>query len=103
MQYQLFENHSEATRADYPYLLDVQVDTLRHLNSRVVIPLSAVERVGQVPARLCPTVEVEGEALVLLTTQIGAVPCARLSHPCGDLRHMREQIVSAIDFLVTGF
>lgn len=102
-QFTLYENQNATSSAAYPYFLDIQDALLAPLASRVVIPLA---RAGQDSARpidrLCPLVEIRGEQYVLLTFQLTNVPISALKAPAGSLQHMRQEIVAALDFLVSG-
>ena len=85
------------------YFLDVQADFLSYLDSRVVIPLVALDD-SLIPAkRLHPCFEVEGEHVVLKTELIVAVPKASLRSAITNLTNHHDEIVSAIDFLMQGF
>ena len=52
--------------------------------------------------RLTPTVTHEGEELLLLVPQIASMPAKALKKPIGSLSHLREVIVNALDFAITG-
>jgi toxin CcdB len=102
-QFTAYENLNPASRAAYPYFVDVQNTLLESLATRVVVPLARADRLGQQPiGRLCPTASIRGEPHVLLTHQMTAVPLAALKAPVGSLHELRTEIVAAIDFLVTG-
>ena len=100
-QFDVYENTDDATRRAYPYFVDIQSDLLDTLNSRVAIPLGNIE--GQkYPQTLCPNVELQGAAYVLLTHQLASVRAGNLGKPVGSLADQRDMIVAAIDLLVTG-
>ena len=90
-------------RVDGDLLLDCQADTHRHLNSRVVAPLLLPEEVPSGLGRLHPIFEVEGEQRVLATHLLTAMPLRTLGHPAGSLRANQDEIMSALDMLLTGF
>ena len=102
VQYTLYENRSADTRGIYPFFVDVQHPTLDSLSTRLVVPVGSAYDAGKYMARLCPVANIDGVALVLLVPHMTHVGVAALSHPCGDLRHLRDQIIAAIDFMVTG-
>lgn len=53
MQYRLYQNRDDAIK--YPYLLDIQSNTIDLLNTRLVIPLFDSRLVKKpLPARLTP-------------------------------------------------
>ncbi len=102
-QFAVHRNANEATRSAIPLLLDIQNDLLENLGTRVVIPLykPAAVRAGIID-RLTPQVEVNGAEYVAVTSELAGIPRKSLGAQVGDLGHCRNDIVAAIDFLVTG-
>lgn len=91
--------------ATTPYLLDVQSDLLDGLDSRMVIPLRSLKHFPEVKlsTRLTPVLTIEGEAFLLETPKLGAVPQRVLKSPVTSLTQERDQITAALDFLFEGF
>lgn len=102
-QFDVYPNPSRATKKHLPYLLDIQNPFLNDLSTRLVIPLGikSVLR-NEVMDRLTPEVSYEGEELLILTPQMSSVPVSILKKPLGSLSHFRDEIISALDFAVTG-
>ncbi len=102
-QFAVHRNTNPQTSAAYPYLLDVQSDSVSRLPTRIVVPLS---RAAQLPygriTRLMPRVDVLGEACVLVTQELAGVSSAALGPVVGDLSGYRTEIVAALDLLLTG-
>ena len=88
-----------------PYLLDIQSDLLDGLDSRMVIPMRALEHFAQVklPSRLTPVLSVLGKDFLLETPKMGAVPQRILKSPVTSLNGQQAQITAALDFLFQGF
>lgn len=85
-----------------PYLLDVQTDLLP-LQTRVVVPLVAATRFrGRMP-RLHPAWRLEGREVVMSTADLAAIPARDLSEVVVDLTPARDEILAALDFLITGY
>ena len=102
-QFTVHENKNPDTRSFVPLLLDVQTDLLRDLETRVVVPLRPVSALrGKTLRTLTPVFEVEGEAFVMLTPELAGIPRSELGPPVAQLRHLRTEILAALDFLVTG-
>ena len=102
-QFTLYENQNKDSKSAYPYFLDIQNNLLDTLNSRLVIPVAHSKSLSESNiTNLCPTVTVEDESYILLTQQMTNVPTAALSVPVVSLEHIRDEVVAAIDFLVTG-
>ena len=101
-QFDLYENPDSDSHATYPFFVDVQTDLLDDLNSRVVIPISPVQDEKTFPKNLCPIVEIRNEKYALLTHQITTVSASFLTRKEGSLLLDRTDIISALDFLLTG-
>lgn len=102
-QFDLYLNTDQDTNKNYPYFIDVQNDLLDTLNSRVVIPLTPILKSEKVyPQNLCPVIEVNNEKFALLTHQLTSVSVSFLTQKVTSLADRRNDIVDAIDFLVTG-
>ena len=86
-----------------PYVVDVQSDYLEIAETRVVVPLVRQAKFrGKISPGLMPTFDVEREAMLLLVTQIAAMPRRRLVDRVASLAHERSRIVRAIDTLLLG-
>jgi toxin CcdB len=102
-QFTLYRNLNQDSKEAYPYFVDVQSRLLEALNTRLVIPLTYYQYLDDSNiSNLCPRVVINDENLVLLTHQMTNIPRSALKHPIASLEHLRDEIVSAIDFLVTG-
>ena len=85
-----------------PYLLDVQADVLSLLGSRVVVPLAPERSIPGVPSLLQPTLEVEGQKMMMLTPLLAAISKASLGERVGSVVADGPVILRALDFLLTG-
>ena len=102
-QFTVYKNQNPDSKKTYPYFLDVQNTLLESLNSRLVIPVTRHEYLGDSNiSNLCPRITVNDESCVMLTHQMTTVPVAALKVPVTSIEHMRDDIVAAIDFLITG-
>ncbi|MFC3122803.1 CcdB family protein [Agaribacter flavus] len=102
-QFDVYPNPSRTTRKYLPYLLDIQNPFLSDLSTRLVIPLgfrSAFK--NEAMNRLTPEVSYGGDELLILTPQMSSVPASILKKPLGSLSHFRNEIISSLDFAVTG-
>ena len=103
-QFTVYQNDNEESQTSYPYLLNIQSDLLESLNTRVVIPMSAVSALGGKPINnLTPKFDIEGQSFILLTPQIAGIQLTELGSAVTDLSENRFEIISAIDFLISGF
>jgi toxin CcdB len=96
-QFDVYVNPSQSSRAFYPYLVDIQTPYIAELATRIVIPLGLYSAFGgQAMKGLTPIITFEDEKLLLLPTK-------RLHDPIGTLAHLRDRIIGAVDFALTGF
>ena len=102
-QFSLYKNNDKSTSATYPYFVDVQSELLDSLNTRLALPLTPVELLEhKAPSHLCPTIHIDEGDYVILTQQMASVPTKLLTEPVNDLSTFRDEIIAAIDFLITG-
>ncbi|MGF1545725.1 MAG: CcdB family protein [Thiotrichales bacterium] len=102
-QFAAYANPNKATSKTYPYLLDIQSNLLSELRTTVVIPLCPASLAGKAAiARLCPILEIEGESFIALTQQIAGVDRQSLGKEICDLSHYRPDVISALDFMISG-
>lgn len=86
----------------FPLLVDVQSHAVSQLDSRVVVPLVPRKKFGKPISRLQPIVTIGGTEYVVLLHQIAAMPLAALGPAVDSLASRRDDMVSAIDMLLTG-
>jgi toxin CcdB len=102
-QFTVYKNKNPATRATYPFLLDVQTNLLNDLQTRVVIPLTKASGLTKKPIKnLMPTLLIEGDSYQLLTPQLAGILKSDLGATVANAGMYRDDIISALDFLITG-
>lgn len=102
-QFPLYKNENKNSKKTYPFLIDVQNSFLEELNSRIVIPLSPHNALNKTNAeKLCPIIVINDDQYVLLTHQMTSMPKSMLKKKITTLEKYRYDILSAIDFLITG-
>jgi toxin CcdB len=84
------------------YFLDCQADSLRHFETRFVVPMLLAEPTLQAD-RLHPIFEVEGTRVVMVTHLASAVPAKVLRQRVGGLDQHHVEIVSALDMLIGSY
>jgi toxin CcdB len=84
------------------YLLDVQADMLRHLNTRLVVPLMPLGKAPKPATRLNPLFVVDDTQHSMVTQYMAAVPTSVLKREIMNVMDRREDIVNAIDLLIQG-
>lgn len=97
-RFDIFENEGGSG-----YLLDIQSDILSGLNTRVVVPLLPKSSAPSPAQRLNPVFSIEGQALVMATQFMAAVPAGELRPCVGNLAEHQDDISAALDMLFLGF
>ena len=85
------------------YVVDVQADLLDRLQTRVVVPLLPLADAPKPAKRLNPVFVIEGHDHAMVTQYIATVPRSILKTVVTDLRDDADQVIGAIDFVLSGF
>lgn len=102
-QFDVYENPNKATKKAYPYILALQNNVISELATRIVVPLADYSVMkNQEFTGLTPKVSYGGKELLILIPQITSVSTKTLKKPIGSLAHLRDEIISALDFAITG-
>jgi toxin CcdB len=103
MQYDVYPNPSPRMRDVYPYVLDVQSDLLKALATRMVVPLALTSLPASgLPRRLCPLVQVKGQSLMLVPFEAAPLDKRLLKSKVATLRERADDIVAAMDAVLSG-
>ncbi len=102
-QFDVYENPNEQSKKNFPYLLDLQSDLLDGLATRVVAPLAYVSAKSRTVEYLQPKFRIKKKAVFLSTSELAGVPVQALGKFVTSLKEHRQSIISALDFLFTGF
>lgn len=85
------------------YLIDLQTDFLAELGTRLVAPLTPIAS-GPVPTkRLHPIFLIDGDAHIMLTHLMGAVPTTILKSPVANVSDHFAEVTSALDMVFQGY
>lgn len=102
-QFCAYKNPNPGTRAQYPYLLDIQSDLLSGLRTTIVIPLTPTKIAAPISlSRLNPAFVLDGESFTAMTQDIAGVDRKLLGDQAYDLSAYRSEIISAVDFVLSG-
>jgi toxin CcdB len=82
------------------YLLDIQADIMRQLNTRVVVPLMPLGKAPKPATGLNPLFVIDAIQHAMVTQYLAAVPTCGLKHESLNLADRRDDIVNAIDLLL---
>lgn len=102
-QFTVYKNKNPNTKKLYPYLVDVQTNLLDQLHTCVVIPLTKIDALENKPLKtLTPVIPIEGSPFLLLTPQLAGIARSDLGPEVADLSEHRNEIMGALDFLISG-
>ena len=101
-QWDVHRNVSARSAGRIPYLLDLQSDLLRSLQTRVVVPLYWPEAFGPPARKLNPVLVVEGRPVVASFAEMAGVPVAALGERVDGVENERVSLVAALDCLLSG-
>lgn len=82
-------------------VVDLQNKLFDGLATRVVAPLYPLNARDKPILRLNPVVEIEGQLYLLAIQEMSALRAKSLGAKVGSLEARRDEIVAAIDFLIT--
>jgi toxin CcdB len=102
-QLDVYTNPNPATKRTVPYLLDVQSDLLNNLTTRVVVPLISATAMGKTAKYLNPHFAIEETTVIMSTAELAGVTVKSLGDKVCSLKEHRNEIIAALDFLISGF
>jgi len=102
-QFFVHKNTNPDTKGSVPYLLNVQSDLIEDLATRVVVPLYPANVMkGRTLKTLTPIFAIDGKQYVMVTPQLAGVSKKSLGTAVADLSAKRDEIIAALDLLITG-
>ena len=90
-------------RSDGQLAIDLQSNVLEALPSRMMAPLYTARNMSWSISRLNPRFMIGGEAHVLATQRMAAIPISEIGDAVISLVAEAEDITAALDFLFQGF
>jgi len=102
-QFDVYPNPNPETKQTIPYLLDVQADLLNNLATRVVIPLYSVSAMSKAAKHLNPQFSIKRTTVILSTAELAGITVNNLGDKVCSLKEHRNEIIAALDFLISGF
>lgn len=103
-QFDIYKNTNQSTKSSYPYLIEIQSDLLSELQTTVVIPLIVKnDYTGSQLSNLHPIIEISGTQYLGMTMLIAGIYRGSLGKNVASLAKSRDEIISSIDFMITGF
>jgi toxin CcdB len=102
-QFNVYRNANSKSHRVFPLLLDVQSELLDELETRVVVPMSgAAAGRARLIRTLTPIFDIDGKPYAMLTPELAGVRRRALGAWVADLSGKRQEIVAALDLMITG-
>ena len=102
-RFDVYRHPDAKQRKDVPFFVSVQSDMLDFLRSTIVVPLVAKAAFGARIDFLHPLLHVNGSSVILATNELVAVERKVLGTAVANLAVDASTIVSAIDYLISGY
>ena len=101
--FSVHKNNSNS-KVKYPYLINVQHNIVDNLSTRLAIPVVEKKYFENLGIKvLNPEIKIENTSFFVLTQQMATIPKKYLGSVVEETTIDRNQILAAIDFLITGF
>lgn len=101
-QFDLYENQNRESLLTYPFLLEIQADILRDLNTRLTVPLAvATKPYKRLP--FTPIIEVHEKCYMVMFHLMASYPINEYGAVVGNLEKHRSELLSAYDFMIQGY
>jgi toxin CcdB len=101
-QFDVVTNANPDTREHIPFLMILQADLFDGLATRIVAPLIPLGQYGPRLDKLNPVVVVDDDSFVVSTAELAGVPVQALGDRIASAIDSRLEVISALDFLITG-
>ena len=102
-RFDVYPHPDSRQRKLIPFFISIQSDALEFLRSTIVVPLVAESVFGPRIDFLHPVLDVSGIKVVLATNELVAVEKKLLGTAVANASVDASTIVSAIDYLVSGY
>jgi toxin CcdB len=103
-QFTVYTNTNEATKGVYPLLMDIQNSILDSLETRLVIPLIALSKYHKKPvADIMPEITINKTKYIIMAPLMAGVHKNNLGQKITETQSLRQSVISALDFMITGF
>ncbi len=102
-QFEIFANPNKAARPSRPFIIVIQHSFLAQLRSRIVAPIRE-KKPGLVADRFNLAIRIGNKDYAVIMSDLAAIPCppAGFGKPVQFAPELRDDIVRAIDLLITG-
>ena len=102
-RFDVYANPVKSERAMVPFFLDIQSDHIKGVQTRLLVPLWAVDQLPNRSPELNPEFKVARIHVAMDTPAVGAVPVSVLRRPVANLANHQLPIQNALDMLLGGY
>jgi toxin CcdB len=101
-QFDLFRNPDPVSARRRPFVVVLQSDLMKVIETVVVAPLAPSSRIKLVP-RLTPVIDIAGVDHAILVHDLAAIARSQLKRPRGTAASKRDELLAALDLVFLGF
>ena len=102
-QFDVHQNPSRHSSAVFPYLVEIQSDSLDLLQRKIVVPLAHISTPDHIDPTLNPSFQILGETFVIVPMDIASISESALGDVVGSLKSESDLIIGALDLLFARF
>ncbi|MEB6377695.1 CcdB family protein [Leclercia adecarboxylata] len=102
-QFNVYRNSSNITNRQLPYYMIIQHDCYDDFDTRVIVPLIRARKLPLWHEHIAPRINIDFENLLIFAPMVTNINNAKINNRdyiC-NLRNARQDVVAAIDALVT--
>jgi toxin CcdB len=103
MQFDVYANKDRDTNKEFPYLLDIQSDTLKKLATRIVVPLTPSSMIKFPVKTLHLGITIKGKKYIALFDELASYSAEELTKPVQNIGDYRAEIFEAMDLIIQGY
>ena len=102
-QFDIRRNPSRHSAGVFPYLVEIQSDSLDLLQRKIIVPLARKSIPDYIDPTLNPSFQVLGETFVIVPMDIASISESALGDVVGSLKAESDLIIGALDLLFARF
>ena len=103
-QFDILKNLNKASKADVPYIMDIQSNSVSIIGTRIVVPLRYTKNnLDKLISKIHVSIEVDNKEYIAFISEMAAILSGLIGSAIANGNSKRTEIIAAIDLLFTGF
>lgn len=103
MQFDIYKNNNDKTSDEFPYLLDIQSNTLGKLATRMIVPMIPASKISKKISIINPIITIDSIKYIALFDELASYPKSELIDIICNAANKRDELLKAFDFLIQGY